>query len=203
MSSSPTTPHSLDSADDPVLYHEKLRATPWMWLLVVLFGVLGYMVLAPINVAAGIGSAVVLALITVAILVGMGSEIIVTKQFLQVGRAGIERRFVGNVTGYRGDDAFEQRGQKLHGLAYTNLRSWASPVVRIQITDERDRTPYWLTSTRNPEQLVDALGGAMYARPEDLEDENIPDWLREERETQQAQQRDDSEGHTPTDSNTD
>jgi Protein of unknown function (DUF3093) len=31
------------------------------------------------------------------------------------------------------------------------------PVVRIEITDPSDRTPYWLTSTRNPDRLLAAL----------------------------------------------
>ena len=30
-------------------------------------------------------------------------------------------------------------------------------MVRIEITDPSDRTPYWLTSTRHPEQLLAAL----------------------------------------------
>ncbi|MWD30886.1 DUF3093 family protein, partial [Aquicoccus sp. SCR17] len=33
-------------------------------------------------------------------------------------------------------------------MAFVNVRGWIAPVVRIQLTDERDRTPYWLTSTR-------------------------------------------------------
>ena len=53
---------------------------------------------------------------------------------------------------------------RLHGLAYTVIRGWIAPVVRIQLTDERDRTPYWLTSSRRPEQLVDALGGTMHTQ---------------------------------------
>ncbi|NKX50380.1 DUF3093 family protein, partial [Arthrobacter deserti] len=31
------------------------------------------------------------------------------------------------------------------------------PVVRIEITDEADRTPYWLTPPGRPEQLAAAL----------------------------------------------
>jgi hypothetical protein len=31
------------------------------------------------------------------------------------------------------------------------------PVVRIEIEDPSDRTPYWLASSRHPEQLIAAL----------------------------------------------
>lgn len=151
-----------------------------MWLLVLIFGAIGFLVLAPINIWAGWGSALVTAIITALALLGTSSDITVTDKILQVGRASIEREYVGEVTGYRGDLAFEQRGRKLHGLAYLNLRGWISPVVRIQITDERDRTPYWLTSTRHPEKLVEALGGVM-ALPalSETDAEETPEWLRE------------------------
>ncbi len=37
------------------------------------------------------------------------------------------------------------------------IRGWIDPVVRIEITDPADRTPYWLASTRHPDELVAAL----------------------------------------------
>ena len=95
------------------------------------------------------------------LLVATTPRIVVRERTLQVGRASIERHHVGQVTGYRGEDARAQRGPLLHGLAFVNVRGWIAPVVRIQLTDERDRTPYWLTSTRRPEELVAALGGTM------------------------------------------
>jgi hypothetical protein len=32
------------------------------------------------------------------------------------------------------------------------------PVVRIEVTDPHDSTPYWIVSTRHPDALVAALG---------------------------------------------
>lgn len=109
----------------------------------------------------GIAAAVAFFAVEVLILVATTPRIVVRERTLQVGRASIERHHVGQVTGYRGEDARAQRGPLLHGLAFVNVRGWIAPVVRIQLTDERDRTPYWLTSTRRPEELVAALGGTM------------------------------------------
>ena len=39
------------------------------------------------------------------------------------------------------------------------IRGWIDPVVRSEITDPSDRTPYWLTSTRHPERIVEVLSG--------------------------------------------
>ncbi|WP_313817462.1 DUF3093 domain-containing protein [Citricoccus sp.] len=148
-------------APDRVLYEEKLRPSLWIWLMALMISGLSILVFVPIGLEIGLGAAVVVFAIIAILLTLSTPRIQVTERSLQVGRAGIERRYVGAVTGYRGDDATHQRGPALHGLAFMCIRGWIDPVVRIQIEDQRDRTPYWLTSTRNPEQLVEILGGTM------------------------------------------
>src|SRR5699024_10520594 len=151
-----------------------------MWLLVLLAAALGWLTLAPLSIGWGIVSGVIVAGIAAFGLIASSSDVTVTTTHLQVGRATIEREHVGAVIGYVGDDAFAQRGRKLHGLAYLHLRSWIKPVVRIQIEDAQDRTPYWLTSTRNPEELVSVLGGSMHVvDATQTDDEDIPEWLIE------------------------
>ena len=81
----------------------------------------------------------------------------VTADTVQVGRAQIERKWIGQVEAYRGEDATQQRGPALNATAYMCIRGWISPVVKMEITDPADRTPYWLTSTRHPEKLAAAL----------------------------------------------
>ncbi|BAS08574.1 hypothetical protein AHiyo4_19960 [Arthrobacter sp. Hiyo4] len=107
--------------------------------------------------SAGYTAAAVLFTIMAALLVLSTPTILVTSETVTVGRATIERRFVGGVEGFRGKDATAQRGTKLNGLAYLCIRGWIDPVVRIEITDPSDRTPYWLTSSRRPEELAAAL----------------------------------------------
>jgi hypothetical protein len=150
-----------------------------MWLMVIIAAALGWLTLAPLSTGWGIASGIVVAAVAVFALLASQSDITVTTTHLQVGRASIEREHVGEVTGYVGDAAFQQRGQKLHGLAYLHLRSWIKPVVRIQIEDRQDRTPYWLTSTARPEELVEVLDGTMYVeeQSENVRDEDIPQWL--------------------------
>ena len=61
--------------------------------------------------------------------------ITVTGSTLRVGRATIERRFLGAVAAFRGKEATAERGTRLNGLAFTCFRGWVDPVVRIEITD--------------------------------------------------------------------
>lgn len=168
MTDSTRPSHQQPEPREQVLYEEKLYPSFWLWLIALLFAGLSYMVLAPIGILAGVIAAVGMFVLCAIVLTATTPRIVVTDSMLQVGRAGIERKHLGPVTGYRGEDAVYQRGPGLHGLAFLCLRGWIAPVVRIQVTDERDRTPYWLTSTRRPEQLVTALGGQMFV---DLVDE--------------------------------
>jgi hypothetical protein len=37
-------------------------------------------------------------------------------------------------------------------------RGWIRSLVRVELTDPDDPTPYWIFSVRHPEQLLTALG---------------------------------------------
>ncbi|MET3811116.1 DUF3093 domain-containing protein [Arthrobacter sp. UYEF3] len=156
--SSATTPASNSTPDDAaVLFAEKLWPSFWIWLVAAGLAGAGILVFAPISIAAGITAAVVLFVILVALLILSTPSISVTAGTVQVGRATIERRFVGVAGAFRGAEATAERGPRLNGLAFMCIRGWIDPVVRIEITDPADRTPYWLASTRHPDELVAAL----------------------------------------------
>jgi membrane protein implicated in regulation of membrane protease activity len=140
-----------------VLYAEKLWPNPWIWLVSAGLSSAGILMLAPISIWAGITAAIVLFVIISVLLVVSTPSITVTTATLKVGRATIERGYLGKVTAFRGKEATAERGTRLNGLAYLCIRGWVDPVVRIEIEDPSDRTPYWLTSTRHPEQLIAAL----------------------------------------------
>lgn len=140
-----------------VTYAERLWPAAWIWVVALGISGAAILVLAPISMSAGYIAGVVVFLIQAILLVLSTPRIEVTPQSLQVGRAHIERAFVGKVEAFRAGEATAQRGTTLNGLAYLCIRGWVGPVVRIEITDESDRTPYWLASSRRPEQLAAAL----------------------------------------------
>ncbi len=143
--------------DAAVLFSEKLWPNFWIWLVAAGLAGAGILVFAPISMAAGITAAVVLFLILAVLLVLSTPSISVTAGTLRVGRATIDRSFIGTVEAFRGAEATAERGTRLNGLAFMCIRGWIDPVVRIEITDPSDRTPYWLASTRRPDELVAAL----------------------------------------------
>lgn len=156
--SSAAVPASNSTPDDAaVLFSEKLWPNFWIWLVSAGLASAGYLVFAPISISAGITAAIVLFIILAVLLVLSTPSLTVTAATLRVGRATIERRFIGSVEAFRGGEATAERGTRLNGLAFMCIRGWIDPVVRIEITDPSDRTPYWLASTRHPDELVGVL----------------------------------------------
>lgn len=138
-------------------YKEKLWPNLWIWIIAAGVSGAGILVFAPISAAAGFTAAAVLFVIIAVLLVVSTPTILVTGDTLTVGRATIERKFVGDVQEFRGEEATAERGTRLNGLAYLCIRGWIDPVVKIGITDPSDPTPYWLASTRRPDKLAAAL----------------------------------------------
>ncbi|GGH94906.1 DUF3093 domain-containing protein [Arthrobacter liuii] len=156
-SSSPESVPSTPSAGAPVIYREKLWPNAWIWIIAAGVSAAGILVFAPISMEAGYTAALVLFVIIAVLLVLSTPTVTVTADALTVGRATIERRFIGAVQQFRSGEATAERGTRLNGLAYLCIRGWIDPVVKVEITDPADRTPYWLASTRHPEKLTAAL----------------------------------------------
>ncbi|WP_284976048.1 DUF3093 domain-containing protein [Arthrobacter sp. efr-133-TYG-104] len=144
------------SSSQPI-YTEKLWPSAWIWIVVVGLSSAGLLMFGPISTAAAIIAALVLFALMTTMLLLSTPTISVTQDTLRVGRATIDREFVGTVEGFEKSAASAERGTRLNGLAYMCFRGWVDPVVKIEITDPADRTPYWLTSTRRPDALVSAL----------------------------------------------
>lgn len=143
-----------------MLYEERLWPAAWIWSVLLGVSWVWIVILAPISLAAGCITAAALTVLLTIMVVLSTPKITVTEQVLQVGRARIDRRFVGAVDGFESEAATVQRGTGLDGRAYLCIRGWISAVVRVQITDDADPTPYWLASTRRPKQLAAALNTA-------------------------------------------
>jgi hypothetical protein len=77
---------------------------------------------------------------------------------LQAGEARLPLRFVGRVDVVARADKQQALGPDLDPTAHLVHRAWVGPVVRIEVTDPDDSTPYWIVSTRDPNGLVAALG---------------------------------------------
>jgi len=76
---------------------------------------------------------------------------------LRVGPVWLPVQFVGPATALDPDDTRHLRGVGADARAFTVLRGWIPTAVTVSVLDARDPTPYWLVSTRRPQQLAAAL----------------------------------------------
>jgi Transcription initiation factor TFIID, subunit TAF1 len=77
---------------------------------------------------------------------------------LHVGDASLPVRHVGRVEIVPKADKQVALGPDLDPSAFLLHRGWVGPVVRVEVTDPEDPTPYWIFSVRDPGRLVTALG---------------------------------------------
>lgn len=142
------------------LYRERLWATPWLFISTLLVIPAIMLVFAPINFAVGVVLAIAVYAAFAIFLVTTAPVIRVTEDELIAGHARIPRALVGDPVAYRGEEATQQRGRLLDARAWLLIRGWIKPVVKVPVLDQDDPAPYWLLSTRNPDQLVRVLGEA-------------------------------------------
>jgi hypothetical protein len=141
-------------------YRERLWPAPWLFISTALVIPASLLVFLPISVTAGVVVAIVLYAACVAALIAGGPVVEVADGEFRAGRARLPLSIVGSVEGFSGDEARAERGQRLDARTWLLIRGWISPVVKIQILDERDSAPYWVVSTRRPDAVVAAISAA-------------------------------------------
>jgi len=138
-------------------YRERLWPSIWIYLATALVIPASILVLAPVNIVAGVVAAAVLFGGLSGIFIVLAPVIEVKDGTFTAGKARIPVGLLGTPAIFRGDAATLQRGQRLDARAWLCLRGWVDPVVKIPLEDPDDPTPYWLVSSRNPEGLKAAL----------------------------------------------
>lgn len=139
------------------IYRERLWASAWLYIATALVIPASLLVFLPINWGVGIAVGLVLYAGCIVVLVTSSPKIVVTETEFAAGGAHIPRSLIGEVRAYREPEATLERGQRLDARAWLLIRGWVGPVVTIENLDPHDPTPYWLVSTRRPDELEAAL----------------------------------------------
>lgn len=140
------------------VFRERLSPGPAAWCGAVGLGVIVGVTLWPLAHTVGAVVGLLVAAATLAALVATAPVIEVADGRLRAGKAQIAVDLLGEVTTM--DDAEAMRtalGPALDARAFVCLRAWARTGVRVELEDPLDPTPYWLLSTRRPQELAAAL----------------------------------------------
>jgi Protein of unknown function (DUF3093) len=140
-------------------YREPLRA-PWWWYLVAL--AIAVLLAAEFHIA-GLPLTdwlpySILVPLAVAIVWGLGhSSLELADGELRIRGAHVPLRYVSGAVAL--DRATLRRvvGREGDPAAFVSIRPWIGPGVQFWIDDPDDPTPYWIVSSRRPEQVVALL----------------------------------------------
>lgn len=140
-------------------FRERLYVTWWIWPLPLLAAAL---LAAEVHMGfPGVRSwlpYVILLPLTVVLIVRMGStKVEVSGGELRAGDAHIPLDLLGEAEIIPPEDRRKAMGPHLDPAAYVVHRGWVKPLVRVRVTDPDDPTPYWMISTRRPDELVAAI----------------------------------------------
>jgi hypothetical protein len=140
-------------------YAERLLPPWWLWLVAVGFGAsLGTAYGYALGTGAGILVAAAAIVLVTAALLASSPVVRVDEAVFRAGRARLPLRHVGRVAALDRATSQEARGAGLDPAAHTLLRTLSSDrLVIVEVNDERDPHPYWLVSTRHPEELARTL----------------------------------------------
>lgn len=141
-------------------YRERLWPAPWIFLATALVIPASLLVFLPISVPAGVVVSIVLYLAIVVALVLTTPTVEVADGELRAGRARLPLTVVREVRAAREADAVHERGIGLNANAWLLIRGWIPDVVRVDLDDPADPTPYWLISSRRAEALAAAIEGS-------------------------------------------
>lgn len=84
-------------------------------------------------------------------------KIEVSESELRVGAARIDRQYIGETVALTSSEVKLLRTRDADPTAYLAIRFWTSKAVKMQVSDSKDSTPYWLITSKNPKALAAAL----------------------------------------------
>jgi hypothetical protein len=87
-------------------------------------------------------------------------KIRVEGDWLFIGDAKIESKYISGIEVLSGDEMSRLRTQDANPSAYLDLRFWVREGIKINLNDARDYTPYWLISTSHGADIKAALASA-------------------------------------------
>ena len=136
--------------------------TPNRWVLLALAGlVLSFAVVAvPFGLPAALGT-LLAAGAGLGVLTWWSTPLVAVRDGeLLAGRAHVPVELLGRAEVLERDALRRAVGPSLDARAYLCIRGWLPRAVRVELVDPDDPTPYWIVSSRRPEQLLDALARA-------------------------------------------
>lgn len=118
-----------------------------------------WLTMAPFNAVLGSIFGVAATIVIAVIMVAKSPKIVITTSEIRVGRAHISTKLLGNASVVEKQHQFSAKGPQLDARAYLSLQPSVSGLIRLDLKDPNDPTPYWLFSSRKPALVAELIGG--------------------------------------------
>jgi hypothetical protein len=141
-----------------VIFTEVLR--PPIWVLAFIYFMFLSLVIAIWAALDTTATIVALAIATLAIPFiarSLTSRIRIDQNELRIDKAHIELKYLGKVTVLDSSAMRLLRTRDADPAAFLAIKFWASKGIKIEVTDSRDSTPYWLITSKRGEKLAALL----------------------------------------------
>jgi Protein of unknown function (DUF3093) len=141
-----------------MLFRERLTVPAIWWVLAGLFS-LSVLLAVGVYLGAvwGVGVSVATILVAIAIFASASTVISVDANQIRIGRASIDHAYIAGCRALDAEQTRRRAGVEADARAHLVLRPYIKTAVEITLDDEDDPVPYWLLSTRHPQQLAAAL----------------------------------------------
>ena len=133
---------------------------PPIWVLAFIYFMFLSLVIAIWAALDTTATMVALAIATLAIPFiarSLTSRIRVDQNELRIDKAHIELKYLGKVTILDSDAMRLLRTRDADPAAFLAIKFWAATGIKIEVTDPRDATPYWLITSKRGEKLAALL----------------------------------------------
>jgi Protein of unknown function (DUF3093) len=143
----------------PVAYDERLSVPLRWWVqgTMLVASLWLAMIVALPTTAAWTITAIAMGGLALGLLAYGAARVTVDGGFLRAGRARIAGFHLGASSALDAEATRRVSGAEADARAYLLLRPYLKRAVQVEITDPADPAPYWLISTRRPDELARAL----------------------------------------------
>lgn len=140
-------------------YSERLW-TPVSWWLIALFFAVSFVSAVGLYASpavALIASAVTTVVVAVVLLSYGSCRLVVDDDGFHAGAALLEWNCLGEAVAHDRATTERRLGAEADPSAWLLVRGYVPTAVEVTVTDPDDPHPYWLVSTRHPQELVEAI----------------------------------------------
>ena len=141
-----------------MIFREVLR--PPIWVLAFIYFLFLSIVLSVWAALDNRATLVTLALSTIALIwisISMTSEITFDGEVLRIDKANIDLKYLGKATVLDKSAMRLLRTRDADPAAYLAIKFWEPRGLRIELNDARDKTPYWLVTSKRGEEIAALL----------------------------------------------